>query len=428
MRTPKHNLFTRNETLSLYSDDTPQRRDQPRPEADPDLTATPATMANLIPVSRTDEQDTHFFNTTDVETDSSALASLDINLEGDDPHDLSSCGVSDIDGPSSPPGSHSPHLKKRPRRKPLRRLLSPDNVQFLYDNAADVNRGSSSIDHTSGYPHATYRQKPPLEVPVIASREQSITQEGSSPSTILPGNALQLHLADGAPDGVCGSASTATSFSSCSSSNPAPDISQLPVPAISLDEDQQPAIAIRHSMPRVHFRSRVRITSGLHSNSRSKNHDATCRKSATADSGIDTVNTSASGSPSSSISAPLRYQADENNVLGPLGKRINSLAQTRNKKNGRVRRIANVGSSASERTPFLRASEHGPAPDYTRRRRERGRIGSETEDEDPTDRLKREEEIIFGRWPWRIFNRHWLAYQCEPILCCCSDDQCDDDA
>lgn len=344
----------------------------------------------------------HFFNAADVETDSSALASLDINLEGDDPHNLSSCSVSDVDGPSPPPGSHSPHLKTRRRRNPLRRLLSPDNVQFLYDNAADMNGGTSSEDRSSGYPHAIYRQKPPLEVPVVASREQSITQEGSSPSTILPGNALQLHLGDDA----CGSTSTATSFSSCSSSNPAAVISQPPVPAISLDDDQQPAIANRHSIPRVRFRSRVRITSGLHSSSRSKNLESACRNSATADSGIDTVNTSASGSPSSSISAPLRYQADENNVLGPLGKRINSLAQTRNKRNGRVRRIANVGSSASERTPFLRASEYGPAPDYTRRRRERGRVGSEIEDEDSRDRLKREEDIIFGRWPWRIFNRH----------------------
>lgn len=60
MRTPKHNLFTRNETPPLYSDDTPQRRDQPRPEADPDPTATPATMANLTPVSRTGEQDSEW--------------------------------------------------------------------------------------------------------------------------------------------------------------------------------------------------------------------------------------------------------------------------------------------------------------------------------------------------------------------------------
>ena len=266
--------------------------------------------------------------------------------------------------------------------------------------------GMSSEDHSREHPHMTHRQKPPLQVPIVASRERSITQEGSSPSTILPGNALQLHLADGGPDSFFGSTPTATSFSSsCSSNNPTTTIfNQPPLPSISLDDDQTPTVAARHSIPRVHFRSRVRITSGLHSNNRSRNHERTGRNSV-ADDGVGTANTSASGSPSSSISAPLRYQADENTVLGPLGKRINSLAHTRNKRNGQLRR-ASIGSSVSERTPFLRASEHGPAPDYMHQRRERGRVGSESEDEDPASGLKREEDIVFGRWPWRIFNRH----------------------
>ena len=385
----------------------------------------------------------HFLDTPGAETDSSALASLDINLEGDDPHDLSSCNISDADGPSSSPGSHSPRPKKRRRRNRLRRLFSPDDVQFLYDDATDVN-GMTSEGRSVDYSHATHRQKPSLEVPIIVPRERNITQEGSSPSTILPGNALQLHLADGGPDGIFGSTPTATPFpSSYSSNNPtATAFNQPPLPSISLDDDQPPTVATRHSIPRVHFRSRVRITSGLHSSSRSRNQDGMGRNP-TADGGISTANTSASGSPSSSISAPLRYQADENNVLGPLGKRINSLAQTRNKRNGQLRR-ATIGSSVSERTPFLRASEYGPVPDYTHQRRERGRIGSESDDGDSTSGLKREEDVVFGRWPWRAFNRHasttaqlrgrvsdtlfiqWWVYQCEPILCCCSDDGLED--
>jgi len=267
----------------------------------------------------------------------------------------------------------------------------------------------SSEDHSAGNTHATHRQKPPLVVPIIASRERSITQEGSSPSTILPGNALQLHLADGGPDGIFGSTPTATSFSSSCSSNDATTTfpNRPPPPSISLDDDQTPTVPVRHSIPKVHFRSRVRITSGLHSSSRSRNRNGTGRNS-TVDDGIGTANTSASGSPSSSISAPLRYQADENNVLGPLGKRINSLALTRNKRNEQLRR-ASVGSSVSERTPFLRASEHGPVPDYTHQRRERGRIASESDDEGSARGLKREEDIIFGRWPWRVFNRRASA-------------------
>ena len=344
----------------------------------------------------------HLLDTAGAETDSSALASLDINLEGGDPYDLSSCSASDVDGPSSFPGSRSPHPKKRRRRNRLRGFISPDDAQFLYDDVSGMNMGASSEDHSTKHQHTTYRQKRPLEVPIIASRERSITQEGSSPSTILPGNALQLHLADGGLDGVYGSTPTATSFSSsCSSNNlPTTAIDQAPVPPISLDDEQTPTVAARHSMPKVHFRSRVRITSGLHSSARSKNREG---RNSTFDNGIDTANTSASGSPSSSISAPLRYQADENNVLGPLGKRINSLAQARSKRNGQLRR---VGSSVSERTPFLRASEYGSTPDYTRRRRERSWVSGESEDENSVNGLKREEELVFGRWPWRIFNRH----------------------
>lgn len=381
----------------------------------------------------------HLLNTPGAETDSSALASLDINLEGDDPQDLSSCSVSDADGPSSFPGSHSPRPRKRQRRSRLRRLFTPDNIQFLYDDTTDMN-GMSSEDRLMENSHGTRHQRPPLDVPIVAPRERSITQEGSSPSTILPGNALQLHLADGGPDDVFGSTPTAISLpSSCSSHNATIAASNLPqLPSISLDDDQTPVVVVRHSMPKVHFRSRVRITSGLRSSSRSRNRNGIGRNS-TADDEIRTANTSASGSPSSSISAPLRYQADENNFLGPLGKRINSLALTRNKRNEQLRRT-NIGSSVSERTPFIRASECGPVPDYTHRRRERGRIASENDDEDFARGLKREEEIMFGRWPWRAFNRRasttvqppgqvsdtlfvqWWAYQCEPIFCCCSDD------
>lgn len=386
----------------------------------------------------------YFLDTPGAETDSSALTSLDIDLEGDDPHDLSSCSLSDANGPSSFSGSHSPHPTKRRRRNRLRRLFSPHNVQFLYDDTTDAN-GMSNEDRPAENPHATHRKKPSLEVPIFAPRERSVTQEGSSPSTILPGNALQLHLADGGPDGLFCSTPTATSFSSsCSSNNPTTTISNLPpLPSISLDDDQTPTVAVRHSIPKVHFRSRVRITSGLHSSGRSKNRGSTGRNS-TADDGIGTANTSASGSPSSSISAPLRYQADENNVLGPLGKRINSLALTRNKRNEQLRRT-DIGSSVSERTPLLGAPKYGPVPGYMHQRRERGRIAGESDDGSSARGLKREEEIMFGRWPWRLFNRRastmvqpldrvsdtpfvqWWVYQCEPIFCCCSDDGFEED-
>ena len=57
MRTSGHDSFTRNEAMSLHSDDTPQMEDQPRPGVGPDLTTTPPTMIILTPAPRTGEQD-----------------------------------------------------------------------------------------------------------------------------------------------------------------------------------------------------------------------------------------------------------------------------------------------------------------------------------------------------------------------------------
>ena len=57
MRTPEGDPFARNETASLHSDDTPQKRDQPRPGVNPDLTPTPPTSAILTPAPRTSDQD-----------------------------------------------------------------------------------------------------------------------------------------------------------------------------------------------------------------------------------------------------------------------------------------------------------------------------------------------------------------------------------
>jgi len=119
----------------------------------------------------------------------------------------------------------------------------------------------------------------------------------------------------------------------------------------------------------------------------------------------------------------LRYHPDENNVLGPLGKRLSSLAQSRKKRLGQVRYQGDV----NERTPFLRGggSEDDPVPDYSQRRRRRAYGTNGTggeEDEDVRSGLKREQDALFGKWPWRLCNRHWWWYQCEPIFFCCGDD------
>jgi len=190
----------------------------------------------------------------------------------------------------------------------------------------------------------------------------------------------------------------------------------------------------------VHFRSRVRIASGLHSghnhHDRHRRHEGAIprpehsHQRSTTD---DLTTSTTTSSPSSSISAPLRYQPDESNVLGPLGKRLNALAQSRR------RRLAGIDDTQSvygfvgyngstwdmgEGTPFLRAAV-GPGgatiPDYTRRRSSRYIRGRRDREVEAVRDVKREEDIIFGEWPWRVFNRRWWWYQLQPVLCCSDD-------
>lgn len=227
-----------------------------------------------------------------------------------------------------------------------------------------------------------------------------VIEEGSSPKTILPGNALQLHLAE---DDTAATTTPTTSFSSTSSplapQRPSDDQSTLPSEIMSLNDDTQTRPAAR-----VHFRSRVRITSGLSSRRRQEGSVPIPSRSKSRD---DLTATTASGSPSSSISVPLRYHPDENNVLGPLGKRLSSLAESRRKRLGNDLQTKRLVVGGDERTPFLRGT---PVPDYTRQRRRTMSFGSNgsggEEDEDIDSGLKREEEVLFGRWPWRAFNRH----------------------
>ncbi|KAH9949458.1 hypothetical protein B0H21DRAFT_114744 [Amylocystis lapponica] len=139
---------------------------------------------------------------------------------------------------------------------------------------------------------------------VLFDRKLSIDDPSPKPC-IVPGNALHLIDDDPSPRSQTPSsvivlepddaASAHNTDADRSSSEPPP-----PRPA-----------------PRVRFRSRVRITSGVHHHHRAAHSHANA-----------TPCSSASDSPSSSISAPLRYQADENAAWGPLGKRLSAYAST----------------------------------------------------------------------------------------------------
>ena len=140
------------------------------------------------------------------------------------------------------------------------------------------------------------------------------------------------------------------------------------------------------SFAHVRFHSRVRITSGLrHSR------------------GTRSLDSSDSDSPSSSISAPLRYRSHDTYPRGPLGQRISRLASQALQK----RRVA---AAATTRSP-ARGGEYTPLDPAgfpiitygaTRGRDHGGDVDSERRSQiDPHS-----EEIAFGRWPWRALNRH----------------------
>lgn len=149
----------------------------------------------------------------------------------------------------------------------------------------------------------------------------------------------------------------------------------------------------------IRFRSRVRITSGVHSVS------------------------SSHGSPSSSISVPLHgpHGPDVSmSTASPSGRLpsaaaanawLSNLSSSHKASSVRRERRRNSASPHSphvdERTPLASASQSGSRRSYTEQSED------EVEDDaDPElDRLraaarKSEEQVMFGKWPWRVFNRH----------------------
>jgi hypothetical protein len=146
---------------------------------------------------------------------------------------------------------------------------------------------------------------------------------------------------------------------------------------------------------RVRFRSRVRITSGLHHSHR--------RVSTTSSSSL-------SSSPSSSISAPLRAPLTEDNCTpgwGTLGQRVGlfaisnrAAAEARSAKHRARRR-------GSDPMPNERSALLAP-PGYERNPEsdDDGSIYSECDDNDAEALLSRQIDLVFGKWPGRLLNHH----------------------
>jgi hypothetical protein len=223
---------------------------------------------------------------------------------------------------------------------------------------------------------------------------------------------LQLHLDDDDDDNVhhgddeqdydrdddAPERSYSYSHSRSSSHSPAPPTPPQPQPQPTSTPTPSPNPFSAH----VHFHSRVRITSGL-------------RRSP----GNRTLNDSSdSDSPSSSISAPLRYRSQDSVPRLPLGERVSRLAaQALQKRRLAAAAAAAVASPAASRrlratsddreyAPFLRAGvpvTYGAV--------QHGDLGAEDADTDDDNRsqideLHGEDAVTFGRWPWRAPNRH----------------------
>jgi hypothetical protein len=206
-------------------------------------------------------------------------------------------------------------------------------------------------------------------------------------------------------------------------------------------DDQEPNSP--HSIPerpnRVRFRSRVRIASGLNRHRHSLQ-------------GVDCLSPdyspepSISGSPSSSISVPLRTHIDEQvgkPGWGTLGQRVSLFAKGQMERSRRREQRERLGASSfrkgvergrgealvipyydqiTEETPLLLSSaRNGSCSDLTR--------------EDEASQIAREIDMVFGPWPGRLANHRvsftpvlifipltiflqWWWWQVESIICC----------
>jgi len=222
----------------------------------------------------------------------------------------------------------------------------------------------------------------------------------STPTTLFPENALRLQL-DLDENGHDGDDEHDNEREHESGRGPHSELQQQrqPYPRQQHQQQQPPSSSFAH----VRFHSRVRITSGMrHSR------------------GTRSLDSSDSDSPSSSISAPLRYRSRDADPRGPLGQRVSRLAAQALQK--RRAAAAAITTSAERNEEFAPLGPAGfPVVTYGATRNQDSRNDADGERRSQID--PHTEEIAFGRWPWRALNRHWWRWQIESTLCCrCSDD------
>ncbi|KAF5355616.1 hypothetical protein D9756_003958 [Leucocoprinus leucothites] len=208
---------------------------------------------------------------------------------------------------------------------------------------------------------------------------------------------------------------------------------------------------------RIRFRSRVRITSGLNRHRHSSIPGTESRtntfRSTNGDTGYlyYTPSSSISGSPSSSISAPLRSRTDDEADRpgwGPLGQRVSMLA----KKNRTIRRLGSTSDDdddqpwalqsdsaedlaasrgrvgLTEVSPLLMAHSKGRlGPRVRHHGRRRRRCYCVDCGLSPRRLTPEQVDEAFGKWPNRMLNYQWWWWQAETVICCRCLDESDDE-
>ena len=259
----------------------------------------------------------------------------------------------------------------------------------------------------------------------------------STPITFFPENALHLHLdidenghdGDDEHDNEREHESGRGSESSLHAELQQQQQERQQYPQQQQQQQQQLQQPPPTSFAHVRFHSRVRITSGMrHSR------------------GTRSLDSSDSDSPSSSISAPLRYRSHDAGPRGPLKQRISRLAAQALQKRRAV--------AAAITTPAARSGEYAPLspagfPVVTYGATRDHGCGNDDPDSEWSSPIDPPSEVIpFGRWPWRALDRHvsgslllktrcfvlltmallkWWRWQIESTLCCCCSDDSDAD-
>ncbi|RDB28605.1 hypothetical protein Hypma_015052 [Hypsizygus marmoreus] len=176
---------------------------------------------------------------------------------------------------------------------------------------------------------------------------------------------------------------------------------------------------------RVHFRPRVRITSGISRHPHKHSPHTPTPTRPLSGPPIFSPPSSRSSSPSSSISAPLRSRSEDELSKpgwGTLGQRVGLLSHRRRAKERKWKKRYDVHIDNCERTPLLSSRFKTLYIDNERSRQEEELLESDRQEE---ERLNREIDRYFGTWPGRLLNHHWWWWQFEPLVCChcgCLDD------